>query len=90
MGRSRSRDSRSLGAKRKRGFRPRRRKACYFCINPGVRMDYKDLDLIRKFISDRGKISPRRRSGSCPKHQREIARQIKKAREIALIPYTID
>jgi small subunit ribosomal protein S18 len=45
---------------------------------------------MRKFMSDRGKILPRRRTGTCPKHQRELARHIKKAREIALVPYTID
>jgi small subunit ribosomal protein S18 len=55
-----------------------------------VEIDYKDVDLIRKFMSDRGKIQPRRRSGTCPKHQRELARQIKKSREIALVPYTND
>ena len=80
--------SRSL--KRRRGFRPRRRKVCYFCTNRGVEIDFKDVELMRKFISDRGKIMPRRRTGTCPKHQRELARQIKRCREIALIPYYID
>jgi small subunit ribosomal protein S18 len=46
--------------------------------------------MMRRFISDRGKIMPKRRTGSCPKHQREIARQVKKGREIALLPYYID
>jgi len=55
-----------------------------------VAIDFKDVDLMRKFMSDRGKIMPRRRTGTCPKHQREVARQIKKAREIALVPYFID
>lgn len=91
MGRSKGSVSRSSSLMRKKkGFRPRRRKVCYFCVNAGVDIDYKDVDLMRKYISDRGKILPRRRSGSCPKHQREIARQIKKAREIAIIPYTIN
>jgi small subunit ribosomal protein S18 len=75
---------------RKRGFRPRRRKVCFFCTNPGVPIDFKDVDLMRRFVSDRGKIMPKRRTGSCPKHQREIARHVKKAREIALLPYVID
>jgi len=88
MGRRKGGSFRST--RKRRGFRPRRRKVCYFCTNPGVAIDYKDVDLMRKFISDRGKIMPRRRTGSCPKHQREIARQIKKSREIALIPYAAD
>jgi small subunit ribosomal protein S18 len=75
---------------KRRGFRPRRRKVCFFCTNPSVRIDFKDVDLMRKFISDRGKIMPKRRTGSCPKHQREIARQVKKGREIALLPYFVD
>jgi small subunit ribosomal protein S18 len=75
---------------RRRGFRPRRRKVCFFCANLTVAIDFKDVDLIRRFISDRGKIMPKRRTGSCPKHQREIARQVKKGREIALLPYCSD
>lgn len=94
MGRrqSGSRSSGRGGAEKtkKRAFRPRRRKVCFFCTNPGVAIDYKDVDLMRRFITDRGKIAPRRRTGSCPKHQREIARHIKKAREIAILPYFID
>jgi len=88
MGRRRSDSSRSQG--KRRPFRPRRRKVCYFCTTLGSRIDYKDIDFMRKFVSDRGKIMPRRRTGTCPKHQRELARHIKKAREIALLPYCID
>lgn len=80
----------SRSSRKRRGYRPRRRKVCFFCTNPGVEIDYKDSDLMRRFISDRGKILPRRRTGTCPKHQRELARQIKRAREIAMIPYYID
>ncbi len=76
--------------RKRRGYRPRRRKVCYFCTTPGVEIDYKNSDLMRRFISDRGKIMPRRRTGTCPKHQRELARHIKKSRELALIPYYID
>jgi small subunit ribosomal protein S18 len=92
MGDRRDRDSSrsSAASKKRRGFRPRRRKVCYFCANAGVEIDYKDVELIRKFISDRGKIQPRRRTGTCPKHQRELARHIKKGREIALLPYYVD
>ena len=76
--------------KSKRWFRPRKKKVCHFCANPRDGLDYKHSDLLRKFISDRGKILPKRRTGTCPKHQRELARQIKKAREIALLPNTND
>jgi small subunit ribosomal protein S18 len=55
-----------------------------------VKIDYKDLDLMRRFTSDRGKIVPKRRTGTCPKHQRELARHVKKARELALVPYAVD
>ena len=95
MGRRQS-SSRSSGrgggdrTQKRRGFRPRRRKVCFFCANPSAVIDYKDVDLMRRFISDRGKIMPKRRTGSCPKHQREIARHVKKAREIALLPYCVD
>lgn len=84
--RGRERDTR----KGKRWFRPRKKKVCYFCTHPNDSLDYKNFDVLRKFISDRGKILPKRRTGSCPGHQREIARQIKKAREIALLPYCVD
>ena len=76
--------------KGKRWYRPRKKKVCHFCANARDRLDYKNYDLLRRFISDRGKILPKRRTGTCPKHQREVARQIKKAREIALLPYTSD
>jgi small subunit ribosomal protein S18 len=59
-------------------------------MNLGTEIDFKDIDLMRKFMSDRGKIMPRRRTGTCPKHQREVARNIKKAREIAIVPYFVD
>ena len=80
----------SRSPRRRRGFRPRRRKVCFFCANAGVKIDYKDIDLMRRFMSDRGKIVPKRRTGTCPKHQRELARHIKKARELALVPYAIN
>jgi len=89
MGRRRGPSSRSFGRKKK-GYKPRRRKVCYFCVNPDTEIDYKDVDLMRKFMSDRGKIWPRRKTGTCPKHQRELARQIKKSREIALVPYAVN
>lgn len=90
MGKRRSGGYSRSSNKKRRGFRPRRRKVCYFCVTRNVDIDYKDVELMRKFMSDRGKILPRRRTGTCPRHQRELARHIKKAREIALVPYTID
>ncbi len=74
-----------------RGFyRGRSRKVCEFCIDKRLPIDYKNLDLMNKYITDRGKIKPRRMTGACAKHQRKITVQIKRAREMALIPYTKD
>ena len=67
-------------------FYRRRKKVCIMC--EGKTLGYKDLDTIKMFISEKGKILPRRATGTCAKHQREVARQVKRAREIALIPYT--
>lgn len=68
-----------------RGLRGRR-KICYFCVEKKV-ADYKDIDLLYRFISEQGKILPRRVTGNCAKHQRSLAIAIKRAREVALIPY---
>ncbi|MFH1562186.1 MAG: 30S ribosomal protein S18 [Nitrospirota bacterium] len=69
---------------------PKRRRRCYFCINKGKEIDYKDVDSIRRYISDRGKILHRRVTKSCAKHQRIISKTIKQARNIALLPYTVE
>lgn len=69
-------------------FYRRKKKVCMMC--EGKTLDYKDVDTIKKFINDRGRILPRRATGTCAKHQREVARQVKRAREIALIPYAAD
>ncbi len=73
------------------GQRPRRRKVCQFCVdrNQGD-IDYKDVAKLRKFMSERAKIIPRRVTGTCAKHQREMTMAIKKARQIALLPYVND
>ena len=63
------------------------RKVCSFCATKGSVIDYKDFDKLRGFISDRAKISPRRRTGTCARHQRAIAIAIKRARHLALLPY---
>ncbi len=67
----------------------RRRKVCYFCKNNIDHIDYKDIDLLKKFISERGKIIPKRTSGVCAWHQRRLARAIKRARHMALLPFVI-
>lgn len=78
------------GDRRSSRGRGRRRKQCFFLTHPEVVIDYKDVDLLRKFISERGKILPRRRTGSSPAAQRKLAKAIKRAREIGLLPYAAD
>ncbi len=70
--------------------RRRRRKVCFFCVNQFIGVDYKELDILRRYISDRGKIQPRRNSGVCAKHQRMLAMAVKRARFIGLVPYCVD
>ncbi|MBI5622087.1 30S ribosomal protein S18 [Candidatus Falkowbacteria bacterium] len=62
-------------------------KQCYFCANNYEAIDYKDAQLLRRFISSYGKIAPRKRSGVCAKHQRKLAEAIKRARVLALLPF---
>jgi small subunit ribosomal protein S18 len=70
----------------RRGGR-RRRKVCYFTANGITQIDYKDVDLLKKFISERGKILPRRVTGTNAKYQRMLTRAIKRSRTMALLPY---
>jgi small subunit ribosomal protein S18 len=70
-----------------RDFRARR-KVCVFCVEKIKEIDYKDTARLRRFISDRGKIEPRRRTGTCAKHQRRLSLALKRARFMALLPYT--
>ena len=65
----------------------RRRKVCQFCVDKVEHIDYKDTAKLRKYISDRAKILPRRMTGTCAKHQRQLSTAIKRARVIALLPY---
>jgi len=65
-----------------------RRKICRYCADKNSKIDYKDVDSLRYYLSERGKIVPRRISGTCATHQRHIAEAIKNARQIALLPYT--
>jgi small subunit ribosomal protein S18 len=65
-----------------------RRKVCRFCVDSELRIDYKDAKTLRYFVTERGKIVPRRISGNCAKHQRVLTTAIKRARQIVLLPYT--
>lgn len=62
-------------------------KACHYCVNNKLIVDYKDIGTLRRFVSSYLKIAPRRRSGLCAKHQRQVAREIKKARQASLMGY---
>ena len=72
---------------RGRGFG--RRKVCRFCAEKAAKVDYKDQGQLKYFLTERGKIIPRRISGNCAKHQRDVATAIKRARVLALLPYTV-
>lgn len=74
----------------RRDKKRRRRKVCAFCVDKIKNIDYKDIARLRKFLNERGKIVPRRMSGSCAPHQRGLAVAIKRARIIALLPFTVD
>lgn len=75
----------SQGGRRKKVFH--RRKVCRFCADTSLIINYKDPKSLRYFITERGKIIPRRISGTCAKHQRQLSHAIKRARTIALLPY---
>ncbi len=71
----------------RRGFG--RRKVCRFCADKALKVDYKDQGQLKYFLTERGKIIPRRISGNCAKHQREVATAVKRARMLAILPYTV-
>ncbi len=64
-----------------------RPKICQFCADKNVLIDYKQVDMLRRYVTDDGKIRPRRQTGTCARHQRELAREIKRARHLALLPF---
>jgi small subunit ribosomal protein S18 len=68
----------------------RRKKVCQFCADKTETIDYKDVEKLSKFITERGKILPKRITGTCAKHQRELTTAIKRARIVALLPYVAD
>jgi small subunit ribosomal protein S18 len=69
-------------------LRKPKKKVCAFCKDNAPTIDYKDTTLLRKYISDRGKIRARRVTGNCSQHQRDVATAVKNSREMALLPYT--
>lgn len=75
--------------RRDRGRRPRK-KVCSFCVDKVEHIDYKDVAKLKRYITERGKILPRRISGNCAKHQRQVTVAIKRARNIALLPFTAE
>lgn len=81
------RPSRSRYGGRGRDFRTRR-KVCIFCVDQVKEIDYKDTGRLRRFLNERGKIEPRRKTGTCAKHQRRLSVALKRARFMALLPYT--
>ena len=74
---------------RRRGGR-RRKKVCVFCASENNVIDYKDTNKLKRYVSERGKILPRRITGNCAKHQRALTVAVKRARHVALMPYSID
>src|SRR3954447_5120045 len=87
MGRNNDRDRGRRATKENRATRGQP-KICIFCAGKGEWVDYKDINVLRRFTSDRGKIRARRVSGNCAQHQRDVAVAVKTARELALLPYT--
>lgn len=89
-----------MARKPKRGAKPRRggrefrgrfapkRKVCAFCVDKVDIIDYKEVGRLRRFISDRGRVEPRRKTGTCAKHQRVLSLALKRARHLALLPFT--
>lgn len=71
-------------------FKKQRKKVCPLCSDKNFVLDYKNIDIMKKFVNDKGKILPRRTTGACAKHQRDITTAIKRARAIAILPYTQD
>jgi small subunit ribosomal protein S18 len=75
---------------RKGGPTSGRRKSCPYCRDKVDQVDYKDISMLRRFVSERGKIRSRRITGACRRHQNQVARAVKRARELALLPYVAE
>jgi len=89
-GHSRQEGAGDTARRRPRGRYGRRRKVCSFCVEHVTAIDYKDVGRLRRFLSDRGRIEPRRKLGTCAKHQRALSQALKRARHLALLPYTAE
>jgi small subunit ribosomal protein S18 len=88
---SRDRDRQQTGRKRPgAGSGPIRKRNCYFCKEKVAEIDYKNANQLRRYISEKGKIRSRRITGACRRHQRQVAVAVKRAREMALLPYVSD
>ncbi len=85
-----NRDSRNDRGGRRMGGRKGHKKVCSFCVDRADYIDYKDVAKLRRYISERAKILPRRVTGTCAHHQRELTIAIKRARHLALLPYSSD
>ena len=75
---------------RRRGNGMRRKKVCQFCADKAETIDYKDVDKLKKYVTKRGKILPKRITGTCAMHQREVTKAVKRARIVALLPYVAE
>jgi len=75
---------------KRRGGGFRKKKVCQFCADKSETIDFKEVDKLKKYVTERGKILPKRITGTCAMHQREVTRAIKRARIVALLPYTAD
>ena len=73
-----------------KAFRRPRKKVCQFCADKSQEIDYKDVEKLKRFVSEKGKILPRRVTGTCALHQRKVTEAIKRARTVALLPYTAE
>ena len=76
--------------KKQNRYKKPKRKVCDFCVNKATSIDYKNVSKLKRSISERGKILPRRTTGTCARHQRWVACAVKRAREIALLPFTAE
>jgi small subunit ribosomal protein S18 len=78
------------GGGRQQRFAARRRKTCVFCEDKTASISYRQANALRSFLTDRGKIRPRRQTGTCARHQRQLATAIKRARHLALLPFVVE
>ncbi len=84
-----SKDDSRNGQMKRRPVR-RKKKVCVFCVDKNAKIDYKDVNRLKRYVSERGKILPRRITGNCAKHQRKLTTAIKRSRHVALMPYIAD